>query len=259
MDGIIALGKHAAPLLAAFGLCLSAAVFGFEAALAVGSPRRRVGAAILLGSAIWSAPFLSLSWSSEVTFHPLPTALSLLLTIAAAGWALTAYQRADGHLKVIGPGAILGAGGGLGHGLILIAAVGGADAAFDDGQFSAGVAIGSACWVLAFVLVLRGGRRALPWAAIAGAVGATVGGLLTSAAFDPSAPSPGAQAPLPAGAMMLLASAFVAGQLILAVLLTPDRPAVSSATRMRAWRGSRRPARSPSRAEQRPLVQRPAR
>ncbi len=222
---------------AAFGLTSTASL------------RSRLTTAILLGSAIWAAPFLIHPWQSGVTFNPVQLVLSLACAVGASLWALVAYGRTEGYLHVIAPGAILGGGAGLSHVATLFAIYGAGDAVFDDAPMSAGVAIASACAVMSFVLLSRGRRHAVPFAAISFAIGAAICAGLSGGALTLVTAATGAQrfGALTAGAMRLFAPVLVAALFAVAAWL--QRPALKAATRASAWRENRPPSRAPIRAE----------
>jgi len=235
-------------LLAALCLCVVAglAAFGLTGAASL---RSRLTMAVLLGSAIWAAPFLIEPWQVGAAFNPAQLALSLACAIGAAAWALIAYSRAEGYLGIIGPGAILGAGAGLSHAATLFAIHGAGDGVFDDAPLSAGVAIASACAVLSFVLLSRGRRHAVPFAAISFAAGAAICAELSGSALTLATTAGGGRpfGGITAGAMMLVAPVLVAALFAAAAWL--QRQALKPATRASAWRENRRPSRVPIRAE----------
>jgi NO-binding membrane sensor protein with MHYT domain len=209
----------------------------------------RIGTAILLGSAIWAAPFLTADWPASAVFNPGLLALSLACVIAASLSAMICYGRTEGYLRLIGPGAILGAGAGLSHGVSLFAIYGAGDGAFDDAPLSAGVAIASAFAVLAFMVLSRGRRHAVLQAAISLAIGTTACAVLADSALTlaPATRAALLSGAIPASVMTLVAPALAAALLAGAAWL--QRPGLKAATTAPAWRESSRPARAPSRAE----------
>lgn len=235
--------------MAALCLCVVAAFAAFGLSRARVALGPRLMTAVLLGSAIWAAPFLLDPWQSGVTFNPVQLALSLGCAIGASMWALVAYGRTEGYLRVIAPGAILGGGAGLSHAATLFAIYGAGDAVFDDAPLSAGVAIASACAVLSFVLLSRGRPQAVLLAAVSLAIGATTCAGLSGGALTLVAAATGAQqfGALTAGAMTLFAPVLVAA--LFAGVAWLQRPALKAATRASAWRESQRPSRGPIRAE----------
>jgi NO-binding membrane sensor protein with MHYT domain len=245
LDQLLNFVQHAA-ILIAIGLCAVAAFVALNPVRGR-TTGARLGAAMLLGAATWAAPFLAAGWPASVSFHPVLLAASLTCTVGASFWALVVRDRSDGaNLRIIGPGAILGAGAGLSHGAVLIAIVGANDAVFDDDAFCAGVAIASACGVLAFVFLSRGWRHAAMLAAAAFAIGTTACAALAGDALPAPSASPVASA-VPIGVMAILAPCLVVASIVAAVWRR--RASVRPATRASAWRGNRRPSRAPRRAE----------
>lgn len=245
MDQLLISVQHAAPLIA-LGLC---AVAGIAALAPFGgrSTGARLGAAILLGSAIWAAPFLTAGWPGAVSFKPLLLVASLICAVGASYWALVVRDRGEGaNLRIIGPGAILGGGAGLSHGAILMAIVGANDAVFADDAFCAGIAIASSCGVLAFVFLSRGWRHAPLLAAASLAIGTTACASLAGSALTLPSTAPITRG-VPIGVMMIFAPALVVALIVAAVWRR--RANVRPATRAPAWRGSRRPSQAPRRAE----------
>jgi NO-binding membrane sensor protein with MHYT domain len=235
-------------VLAALCLCILAGQSTFDLAGGKAPLGPRIGTAILLGSAIWAAPFLTADWPGDAAFNPALLALSLACLVAASFGAMTAYSRAEGYLRLIGPGAILGAGAGLSHGVSLFAIYGAGDGAFDDAPLSAGVAIASACAVLAFMVLSRGRRHAVLQAAISLAIGTTACAVLADSALTlaPTATAALRSGAIPASLMTLVAPALAAALLAGASWL--QRPGLKAATTAPAWRESSRPAPAPSRA-----------
>ena len=249
MHELLAFGRPAVALLAALCLCVVGGLAAFGLARTRAAPGPRLMTAILLGTAIWAAPFLTNPWQGGVAFNPVQLALSLACAVCASLWALVAYSRTEGYLSFIGPGAILGGGAGLSHAATLFAINGAGDGVFDDSPLSAGVAIASACAVLSFVLLSRGRPHAALLAAVSLAIGTTTcaglsGGALTLVTAATGAHPLGA---VGAGAMTLVAPVLVAALFAGAVWL--QRPALRAATKAPAWRESQRPSRAPIRAE----------
>ncbi len=245
MDGFPAFGLQ----VAAFGVSLGAGLFAFDHTHVRASFTGRALAALPLGSAIWAAPFLAGAWPAGVQFDPIALAGSLAVAVATVVWGLFADDRAEGHLRIIGPGAILGAGMGLSHGAALLAIAGAGDSPFDDARFCAGVAIATAFCVLAFVFLCRGRPHPVLLASASAAIGTTVCALLASGALALAA------TPLAdhhRGGLTPETMIAASGSLALALLAATGwlrRPArISPATRAPAWRGSRRPAPAPRRA-----------
>ena len=245
MDQLLLTVGHTAALVA-IGLCAVAAFVALNPVRGRATSAR-LGAALLLGSAIWAAPFLTAGWPASVAFNPVLLAVSLACAVGASFWALVVRDRGEGaNLRIIGPGAIFGAGAGLSHGAILMATGGASDAVFDDDAFCAGVAIASACGVLAFVLLSRNRRQAALLAAASLAIGTTACAALAGGALPAPSVAPVALA-VPIGVMMIFAPGLVVALIIAAVWRR--RAPVRPATRASAWRGSRRPSRAPRRAE----------
>jgi NO-binding membrane sensor protein with MHYT domain len=245
LDQLLIFAQHAAAL-AAVGLCAAAGLVALDPARSRTATAARFLAAAALGSAIWAAPFLAAAWPAAIAFNPVLLAASLACAGGASVFAMIARDHGEGdNLRIIGPGAILGAGAGLSHGALLMAIGGAGDATFDDDAFSAGVAIASACAVLAFVFLSRSWRHAGPLAAASLAIGTTACAMLADSALAlPSSSAHGGLA-VPIGAMMLFAPALV----VVLILAAVWRGRVRPATRAPAWRGSRRLSPAPSRAE----------
>jgi NO-binding membrane sensor protein with MHYT domain len=236
-------------LLLAFCLCVVTGLFAFDVTHNRATPGARIMAAMLLGAAIWTAPFLVAPWPGDVAFNPLLLALSLACAAGATFGALATYSRTEGYQHMIGPGAILGAGVGLSHAAILFAIGDAKEGVFDDAPLCAGVAIASAFAVLAFVVLCRGRRHAVLQAAISLAIGATACGALAGGALTLGAASPGSRPfmAVSAGVMTLVSTALVA--VLLATAAWLRWAAIRPATRATAWRGSRRPSPAPIQAE----------
>jgi NO-binding membrane sensor protein with MHYT domain len=245
----LAFGRHAASLFAALCLCVIAGLSAFGLTRSRAALGPRIGTATLLGSAIWAAPFLTTDWQGGAVFNPLLLALSLACAVAASFLGMIAYSRAEGYLRMIGSGAILGGGAGFSHAAMLFAIHGAGEGVFDDAPLCAGVAIASALAVLAFVVLSRGRRHAVALAAISLAIGCTACAVLADSALTlaPTATAALASDAIPAGAMAFFAPTLVATLLAGAVWL--QRPGLKAATRAPAWRESPQPARAPSRAE----------
>jgi NO-binding membrane sensor protein with MHYT domain len=259
LDQVLAFGRHAGGLPLAFLLCVFASLFALDLTRNRARLGGRIVAASLLGAAIWTAPFLSASWPGNVAFHPLLLALSLACADGATFWALVVYSRTEGYLHMIGPGAILGAGAGLSHATILFAIGGAQEGLFDDAPLCAGVAIASACAVLAFVVLCRGRRHAELLAAISLAIGTTACGALAGGALTLGPAGPGGRPfiAISAGLMALVAPGLVIALLAAAAWLR--WAALRPATTATAWRGNRRPSPASSRAETASLRPAPAR
>ena len=235
MDGFSALAQQAA----SFGLCLGAGWFALHPTRGRAALKHRVLAAMPLGSAVWAAPFASGAWPADTAFDPLVLAAALIIATGAVAWALVAHDRADGHLRIIGPGAILGTGVGLSCGVVLFSLGGAGDSPFDDARFSAGVAIASAFCVLAFVFQCRGRRHARLLGAGAVAIGATACATLASGTLDATVLA--ARTGLDVGTgVMGVASSWLVVVLIAASALTQRSAWISRATKALAWRENRR-------------------
>jgi NO-binding membrane sensor protein with MHYT domain len=236
-----------APMAISFAVCLVACVRIFERAArgpkTAASPT--ASAAVLgaaLGLAIWSQPFVALSFPVRLDPAALAAPASLLIAVGASIWAVLAYTRCEGSLCMIAPGAILGLGAAASQGALMMALRGSADFGFDDVPFSLGVGAVSGLAVAAFAALKVWKSAGL--AALSVATGLVACQVLTRTAmgFEPAPPAgPG---PMPA-----LRLAPLLGAAILAAWLgfKPLAPRLGAArlrraTTVRAGLGSPPPA-----------------
>lgn len=225
-----------------FVVCLGA--FGALNECRGGRVRRWIVPASLIAAELWAGPLLALTLAAGLVVQPAAIFAALLVAVAAAAGAIGAFRRCKGALRIIGPGAILGAGAAACQALMLFIRAGG-DFVFDDMPFSLAVTLTSALAVGAFALFARwrGVRGRLLAAGCLTLGFALCQALILASLVGPSrAPSgPGLDLPYDVGA----AAAVIA--LVAALAWTQPRP-VNRATRATAWRGSRRLFRAPTRA-----------
>jgi len=226
-----------------FVLCLGA--FGALNERRGGRVWRWIVPASLIAAVLWAGPLLALTLVAGLDVQPGAIFAALLVAVAAAAAAIAAFRRCKGALRIIGPGAILGAGASACQALMLFIRGAGGDFVFDDMPFSLAVTLISALAVGAFGLFGR-------WRGLRGrllAAGCLTLGLalcqaltlasLTGASSTPN--GPGLDLPYDIGA----GAAVIA---LLAGLAWIERRRVRAATTGRAWRGSRRPSPAPRRA-----------
>jgi len=206
---------------------------------------RWVVPASLIAAELWAGPLLALTLVAGLKIQPTAIFAALLVAVAAAAAAIAAFRRCSGAQRVIGPGAILGAGAATCQALMLFIRGAGGDVIFDDMPFSLAVTLTSALAVGAFALFAR-------WRGVRGrllAAGCLTLGLafcqaltlasLTGVSSGPN--GPGLDLPYDVGA----AVAVIA---LLATLAWIQRRTVRTATRAPAWRGNWRLFRAPRRA-----------
>jgi NO-binding membrane sensor protein with MHYT domain len=234
---------------ACFALCLIAFCCAFEilAGRCAGLGRARALApGLLVGALVWAGPLLVPTFSNGAPFDPVAVVVSLAVAAAGSIWAFVAFRRCKGALRLIAPGAIVGAAAAASHIAMLPTLVGADGGEFDSTPFCAGLGVSSGLAVLAFAIFAhrrRGWGRRLAAATLMLAVGASQGLTRASLGYplsqglrlgrDPTAP-------------------IVAGIVIIALLVTlrqlEGRAPSTPATMAAAWRGSSRlsPRRRPA-------------
>lgn len=235
-------------------MCLGA--FGALNERRGGRVRRWLVPASLIAAELWAGPLLVLTLVAGLDIQPTAIFAALLVAIAAAAAAIAAFRRCKGALRIIGPGAILGAGAAACQALMLFIRGAGGDFVFDDMPFSLAVTLISALAVGAFALFGR-------WRGVRGrllAAGCLTLGLalcqaltlasLTAASGAPNKPAFDLPYDVGAGAAVIT---------LLAGLAWIQRRPVSHATRAPAWRGNRRPVQAPRQAGTASLRPAPAR
>jgi hypothetical protein len=227
-----------------FVMCLAA--FGALSERRGGRVQRWMVPVSLIAAELWAGPLLVLTLVAGVEIQPAAIFAALLVAIAAAAAAIAAFRRCTGALRIIGPGAILGAGAAACQALMLFIRGAGSDFVFDDMPFSLAVTLISALAVGAFALFSRWrGVRGRLLAAGSLTLGLALCQALTLASLTAvsSVPNePGLDLPYDVGA----GAGVIA---LLAALAWIQRGPVRPATTGRVWRGSRRPFPGLSRAE----------
>jgi len=199
---------------------------------------RSAAAGLLLGGVAWAQAILGPGLPATARIGAPGAAGSLVVAVLGTIAAFAVFRRCKGALRLIGGGAILGAGLAASRGVMLASL--GPDVDFNDTLFSSGVALasaGSAAGLSIFGL-RRGARGRLAAALIltvALAGSATLAGA-SARIFTPLA------AGLPVAGLGLIAGAAGLG-LLGASYLRPRRlPVLTPATRAPAWRGKPRPS-----------------
>lgn len=236
-------------LLGTWCACFTGWFFAFELL------SRRSGTAILVvaglaaGVGVWALPCLVETWPPTLGFAPGVTIASLLVMIGAAAAGLAVERHNPEPRGVIGGGAILGAGIAVSHGALLLALRGPVAIDFDNVPIAKAVAVASALAVAALALRRRWPGRIGQVAAVVCLTAATAasqalvrGGATLQSGEASEAPiahliAAPSMAPI---ALALLIAAF------LAVAAFAVWPSFSLATRLRAWRESRRPSPAPT-------------
>ena len=233
------------PTAISFGVCLVACL-GIFAQLggAPGAARptwpRPATTGAALGLVVWIQPFVALSFPARPGLSLLGVTESLALSIGSAIWAIAAFARCRGALRVIAPGAILGLGVAASHGVLLMSLSGAADFSFDDAPFSLGVAVASGSAAAAFAMLMVWRR---PFAAAAALAAGLVGSQMLARAAVGFQPIPAADmAALP----ILRFAPLVAGSILASAVAL--QMGTRHATTDRDGRGSSRPARAPRQA-----------
>jgi NO-binding membrane sensor protein with MHYT domain len=241
-----------APTAISFAVCLVACVRIFErVARRPGAPALPTARAAVLGAAlglgVWVQPFVALSFPVRLDPTALGAPASLVIAVGASIWAVVAFARRHGSLCLIGPGAILGLGVAASQGAMMLSLRGAGDFSFDDVAFLLGVGAVTNLSVGAFaVLKLWRTPAAAKLAALGVAAGLVACQVLTRTALGLAPVSLAAP-----GSMPLLRMTPLIGAAVLAAWLAfkPLDPRFSTglrrATRVRAWRGSWRPAQAP--------------
>jgi NO-binding membrane sensor protein with MHYT domain len=237
-----------APTAISFAVCLVACVRIFErVARRPGAPALPTARAAVLGAAlglgVWVQPFVALSFPVRLDPTALGAPTSLVIAVGASIWAVVAFAKCHGSLCLIGPGAILGLGVAASQGGMMLSLRGAGDFSFDDVAFLLGVGAVSNLSVGAFaVLKLWRTPAAAKLAALGVAAGLVACQLLTRTALG-LAPVPLAAA----GSMPLVRLIPLIAAAVLAAWLAfkPLDLKLRRATRVRAWRGSWRPAQAP--------------
>jgi hypothetical protein len=226
-----------------FVMCLGA--FGALNDRSAGRVWRWLVPASLIAAELWAGPLLTLTLAAGLDIQPPAIFAALLVAVSAAAAAIAAFRRCKGSLRIIGPGAILGAGAAACQALMLFIRGAGGDFVFDDLPFSLAVTLMSALAVGAFALFGRWrGVRGRLLAAGCLTLGLALCQALTLAsltATSSAANGPTLDLPYDVGA----GAAVIA---LLAGLAWIQRRPVRPATTGQAWRGSRRPSRAPHRA-----------
>ena len=236
-----------------FAMCLGA--FGALNERRGGRARRWLVPASLIDAELWAGPLLVLTLVAGLDIQPAAIFAALLVAVAAAATAIAAFRRRKGALRVIGPGAILGAGAAACQALMLFIRGAGADFVFDDLPFSLAVTLMSTLAVGAFALFGRWrGVRGRMLAAGCLTLGLALCQALTLASLTAvsNAPNePGLDLPYDIGAGVAVIALLAA---LAWIQRRPSGP--PPGRRLGAEVGG--PLQHRSELKQRPLVQRPA-
>lgn len=149
-----------APMASACLICSIACLCAFRslgrpAFVGGAGPLRHVTPGVLVGVAMWATPLAGLAFPAGAGLARAGVIDSLVLAVAASAWTFAAFRRCKGALRLIGPGAIMGAGAGASYGALLLSVRAPADLAFDDTLFCLGVAVSSGLSTAAFAVFAR--------------------------------------------------------------------------------------------------------